>query len=96
VTVGLLLRVRRVTAQRCGCRDHDGFVRRAIKMRWTAICLLAYIYLAIAIAVISYQPGRFWAFQWAETGVFLAAALMLAGFCFLVVDPAAPSQPLTE
>jgi hypothetical protein len=34
-------------------------------------------------AVIAYQPaGRFWAFQWAETGVFLAAALMLAGFCF--------------
>ena len=33
--------------------------------------------------MIAYQPaGRFWAFQWAETGVFLAAALMLAGFCF--------------
>lgn len=34
-------------------------------------------------AVIAYRPaGRCWAFQWAETGVFLAAALMLAGFCF--------------
>ena len=34
-------------------------------------------------AVIAYQPaGRFWALQWAETGVFLAAALVLAGFCF--------------
>ncbi len=34
-------------------------------------------------AVIAYQPaGRFWALQWAETGIFLAAALALAGFCF--------------
>ena len=34
-------------------------------------------------ALIAYQPaGRFWALQWAETGVFLAAALVLAGFCF--------------
>ena len=27
MTVGLLAQVRRVTAERCGCRDHDGFVR---------------------------------------------------------------------
>lgn len=34
-------------------------------------------------AVIAYQPAdRFWALQWAETGIFLAAALALAGFCF--------------
>ena len=34
-------------------------------------------------AVIAYQPaGRFWALQLAETGIFLAAALVLAGFCF--------------
>ena len=34
-------------------------------------------------AVIAYQPAsRFWAFQWYETGIFLAAALVLAGFCF--------------
>jgi hypothetical protein len=34
-------------------------------------------------ALIAYQPvDRFWALQWAETGVFLAAALVLAGFCF--------------
>jgi ABC-type transport system involved in multi-copper enzyme maturation permease subunit len=33
-------------------------------------------------AVISYQPAsRFWAFQWYETGIFLTAALLLAGFC---------------
>jgi hypothetical protein len=31
----------------------------------------------------SYQPAsRYWAFQWYETGIFLAAALLLAGFCF--------------
>jgi hypothetical protein len=34
-------------------------------------------------AVIAYQPAsRFWVFQWYETGVFLAAAVLLAGFCF--------------
>jgi hypothetical protein len=32
--------------------------------------------------VIIYQPGsRFWAFQWYETGIYLAVALALAGFC---------------
>lgn len=30
-----------------------------------------------------YQPiSRYWAFQWYETGIFLAAAAVLAGFCF--------------
>lgn len=34
------------------------------------------------IGLIAYQPAsRFWAFQWYETGIFLAAAVMLAGFC---------------
>ena len=34
-------------------------------------------------AVIAYQPAsRFWTLQWYETGIFLAAALVLAGFCF--------------
>jgi hypothetical protein len=33
--------------------------------------------------VIAYQPAsRFWALQWYETGIFLAAAALLAGFCF--------------
>ena len=32
---------------------------------------------------ISYQPvSRYWPFQWIETGIFLALALALAGFCF--------------
>jgi hypothetical protein len=31
---------------------------------------------------ISYQPAsRYWAFQWYETAIFLALALVLAGFC---------------
>jgi hypothetical protein len=30
-----------------------------------------------------YQPGsHFWALQWAETGIFVAAAVLLAAFCF--------------
>jgi ABC-2 family transporter protein len=33
--------------------------------------------------VLTYQPAsRFWAFQWYEAAVFLAAAIALAGFCF--------------
>jgi hypothetical protein len=36
----------------------------------------------IRIAV-TYQPaGRYWAFQWTETAIFLALALALAGYCF--------------
>jgi hypothetical protein len=32
---------------------------------------------------ITYQPaGRYWPFQWIETGIFLALALALTGFCF--------------
>jgi hypothetical protein len=32
--------------------------------------------------VVAYQPpGRYWALQWLELGVFLAAALLLAGAC---------------
>jgi hypothetical protein len=31
----------------------------------------------------SYQPAsRYWTFQWYETGIFLAAAVLLAGLCF--------------
>ena len=33
--------------------------------------------------LITYQPAsRFWALQWYETGIFVALALALAGFCF--------------
>jgi hypothetical protein len=32
---------------------------------------------------VAYQPaGRFWAFQWYETAIFLALAFGLTGFCF--------------
>jgi len=32
---------------------------------------------------LSYQPAsHFWSLQWAETGIFLAAAVLLVGFCF--------------
>jgi hypothetical protein len=33
--------------------------------------------------LVTYQPtSRYWAFQWYETAIFLALALVLAGFCF--------------
>jgi hypothetical protein len=36
----------------------------------------------IAVAV-TYQPtSRYWPIQWTETGIFLALAAMLAGFCY--------------
>ena len=32
--------------------------------------------------VVTYQPAsRYWAFQWAETGLYLLLALLLTGFC---------------
>ena len=32
---------------------------------------------------VTYQPAsRFWPFQWSETGIYIALALALAGFCF--------------
>jgi ABC-2 family transporter protein len=32
---------------------------------------------------ITYQPGsHFWALQWAETGIFVVASVLLIGFCF--------------
>lgn len=36
---------------------------------------------------ITYQPAsRYWPLQWIETGIFLALALALAGFCFWRID----------
>jgi hypothetical protein len=35
---------------------------------------------------VAYQPAnRYWPFQWYETGIFLAAALALAGLCFWLI-----------
>jgi hypothetical protein len=45
-----------------------------------ATAAVALAVLAVILAVTS--PHLFWALQWAETGVFLAAAFVLAGFCF--------------
>jgi hypothetical protein len=28
------------------------------------------------------RASRYWLFQWTETGIYLAAALALAGYCF--------------
>lgn len=36
----------------------------------------------IAIAVTYQPPSRYWPIQWAETGIYLALALILAGFCY--------------
>ena len=37
--------------------------------------------------VVTYQPAsRFWAFQWAETGIYVLLALLLAGLCVWLVN----------
>ena len=39
----------------------------------------------------TYQPGsRYWPLQWYETGIYLAAALLLAGLCFLRIRRGRP------
>src|SRR5262249_31505893 len=48
----------------------------------TPACASAFASLHAQLLV-TYQPAsRYWALQWYETGIFLAAALALAGFCF--------------
>jgi hypothetical protein len=43
---------------------------------------------------VTYQPrSRYWAFEWIETAIYLAFALILAGLCFLRIRPGRPAQP---
>ena len=43
---------------------------------------------------VTYQPAsRYWDFQWIETGIYLALALVLAGLCFLRIRPGRPAEP---
>jgi hypothetical protein len=42
--------------------------------------------------VLTYQPAsRYWPLQWYETGIYLAAALLLAGLCFLSIRRGRPA-----
>ena len=42
---------------------------------------------------VTYQPAsRYWAFQWVETAIYLALALLLAGLCFLRIRPARSAE----
>lgn len=46
---------------------------------------------------VSYQPAsRYWDFQWIETGIYLALALILAGLCFLRIRPGRPGRPAIQ
>ena len=43
---------------------------------------------------VTYQPAsRYWDFQWIETGIYLALALILAGLCLLRIRPGRPAEP---
>jgi len=46
-----------------------------------------------AQTLVTYQPAsRYWALQWYETGILLAAALALAGFCFWWIGRRRPGR----
>jgi len=43
---------------------------------------------------VTYQPaGRYWPLQWYETGIYLAVALALAGFCLWWIRPDRSAEP---
>jgi hypothetical protein len=43
---------------------------------------------------VTYQPAsRYWPLQWYETGIYLAVALALAGFCLWRIRPRRPAEP---
>jgi len=43
---------------------------------------------------VTYQPAsRYWPLQWYETGIYLAVALALAGFCLWRIRPDRPAEP---
>jgi hypothetical protein len=43
---------------------------------------------------VTYQPAsRYWAFQWVETAIYLALALLLAGLCFVRIRPGRLGRP---
>jgi hypothetical protein len=46
---------------------------------------------------LTYQPAsRYWPLQWCETGIYLAVALALAGFCVWRIRPARAAEPVTQ
>jgi hypothetical protein len=43
---------------------------------------------------VTYQPAsRYWAFEWIETAIYLALALLLAGLSLLQIRPRRPAAP---
>jgi len=58
----------------------------------TPVCGKAFASLH-AQTLVTYQPAsRYWALQWYETGILLAAALALAGFCFWWIGRRRPGR----
>jgi hypothetical protein len=63
--------------------DPTGHLTNTIKVHPNDACLAARSCLAGYQQVVTYQPAsRYWAFQWEETAIFTAAAVLLIGFCF--------------
>jgi hypothetical protein len=76
--------------------------RPASAVRVTAACgphaagnsCQAYIESLHLRQTVSYQPAsRYWPLQWFETGIYLALALTLAGFCLWWIRPGRSTEP---
>jgi hypothetical protein len=63
--------------------DPSGHVTNNIRVDPNGSCVATKTCLAEYQHVVTYQPaGRYWAFQWYETSIFLGAAVVLIGFSF--------------
>jgi hypothetical protein len=47
----------------------------------------------LAVGGAGADSPRYWAFQWYETGIYLALALILAELCFLRIRPVRSARP---
>jgi hypothetical protein len=63
--------------------DPTGHPTNTLRIRADDACLATKSCLSGYQQVVTYQPAsRYWAFQWEETAIFVAAAVLLVGFCF--------------
>jgi hypothetical protein len=63
--------------------DPTGHPTNTLRIHPDDACVAARSCLSGYQQVVTYQPAnRYWAFQWEETAIFVAAAVLLIGFCF--------------
>jgi hypothetical protein len=63
--------------------DPSGHPANTLRIHPNDACLATRSCLSGYQQLVTYQPAsRYWAFQWEETAIFVAAAVLLIGFCF--------------